>query len=383
MYKRILDLNLQMKKKSHFLWGPRATGKTSLIKAQLQKHAQIVDLLDSQIYLRLSSDPTELRNLIALETRPRESIVVIDEIQRVPELLNEVHRLIEEQHLRFLLTGSSARKLKRGAANLLAGRAWSMELFPLVYSEIPDFSLSRFVRFGGLPSVYTSNEPHEELKAYVNTYLKEEIQAEGLIRRIPAFHRFLESAALSNGQLINYANIASDAQVPASTVADHYQILVDTLIGSFLEPFTKTKKRKAVTTQKFYFFDQGVVNTLCAVNSIERNSDQFGRALEQLIYMNLKAYLSYTRSDSVLGFWRSQNQQEVDFTVGDFAAIEVKASKRLASRDYSGLKALKEEKIFKKYYLASMDSVYAHHDGIECLQIELFLKKLWSGELGF
>ena len=208
---RILQLETLLAMKSFFLFGPRATGKTTLIKQQLANEATVIDLLDSRYFLRLSSAPYELEPIVS--ANPAE-IIVIDEIQRIPELLNEIHRLIESEKLTFLLTGSSARKLRRGKANLLAGRVWDARMFPLIHREIPDFNLNRYLRYGGLPAVYLSDYPDEELSAYVNTYLKEEIMAEGLIRRLPPFSRFLKTIALANGEILNFTKLANDCQVP-------------------------------------------------------------------------------------------------------------------------------------------------------------------------
>jgi len=217
---------------SFFLFGPRATGKTTLIRQELAESATVIDLLDSRYFLRLSSAPHELESLIA--AMPAE-IVVIDEIQRIPELLNEVHRLIEDRRIKVLLIGSSARKLRRGKANLLAGRVWEARMFPLIYRELENFDLDRYLRYGGLPAVYLNDYPEEALGAYVNTYLKEEVMAEGLIRRLPPFSRFLEAMALTNGEMVNFTKIANDCQVPPSTVAEYVGLLEDTLVGfSFL-----------------------------------------------------------------------------------------------------------------------------------------------------
>jgi predicted AAA+ superfamily ATPase len=209
--KRYLQLDPLLEMKSFFLFGPRATGKTTLIRQQLSEKATIIDLLDSRYFLRLSSDPHELESIVSASPA---KIIVIDEIQRIPELLNEVHRLIESRKLTFLLTGSSARKLRRGKANLLAGRVWNAGMFPLIYREMNDFNLERYLRYGGLPAVFSSTYPEEELDAYANTYLKEEILAEGLIRRLPPFSRFLKTIALANGEMINFTKLANDCQVP-------------------------------------------------------------------------------------------------------------------------------------------------------------------------
>jgi predicted AAA+ superfamily ATPase len=381
-YSRKLNLNELLKKKSFFLLGPRATGKSFLVREQLGTHAIILNLLNSQLYLRLSASPWELANIIESELAKKpESIIVIDEIQKVPTLLDEVHRFIEENSWKFLLTGSSARKLKHGHANLLAGRAWTANLFPLSYSEIPSFDLERYLRFGGLPSVYKSDEPVEELNAYVHTYLYEEIQAEGLVRKLPQFSRFLMVAALANGKLLNYAQIGSDAQVPASTIKEHYQILEDTLIGFTLNPWLKGKKRKSISTAKFYLFDTGVAHTLAQTKTLDRNSDLYGRSFEHWIGMELRAYLSYARKNDELCFWRDQIKQEVDFVIGSHTAIEVKATKKIDIRDTKGLRAISEEADFRSLLVVSQDEVEKIHDGIRCIHWKTFAEELWAGKI--
>jgi predicted AAA+ superfamily ATPase len=378
---RYLHLPKLLAKKSFFLFGPRATGKTFLIREQLADRAFIIDLLRSDLYLRLSGSPSDLEALIAAHGPC--SVVVIDEVQKVPQLLDEVHRLIESKGLKFLLTGSSARKLRHGQANLLAGRAWQANLFPLTWRELKDlpFTLDRYLRYGGLPTVYLSQDPQEELHAYVNTYLHEEIQAEGLVRRLPQFARFLRVAALSSGQVLNFASIGNDAQVPPSTVREYYYLLEDTLLGFMLPPWTKSRKRKAIATAKFYLFDTGVTHTLAGTESLDRNSDLYGRSFEHWLAMELRAALSYHRIHKELFYWRSTHQQEVDFIVGDEVAIEVKASKRVSDRDGRGLRALKEEGTIKRFYLVSQDPVEMVKEGIQRVHWQTFLSRLWAGGL--
>ncbi len=225
----------------------------------------------------------------------QQDIIVIDEVQRIPELLNEVHRLIEDQQRRFLLTGSSARKLKQRGVNLLAGRAWEARLFPLYYQEIPNFDLNRYLLYGGLPAIYLSEYPNEELNAYVDTYLKEEIQAEALIRKIAAFTRFLQFSALTSGQTLNFTQLGSDAGVPTSTVREYYQLLEDTFVGFMLPAFTATQRRKPTSTAKFYYFDLGVQHKLAGINAIPANTTTFGESFEHFTALELRAYLSYRR----------------------------------------------------------------------------------------
>jgi predicted AAA+ superfamily ATPase len=373
--KRTLKLEPLLAMKSFFLFGPRATGKTTLIKQELVQKATIIDLLDSRYFLRLSSAPYELESIIAADPA---GIVVIDEIQRIPELLNEIHRLIESKNLTFLLTGSSARKLRRGQANLLAGRVWESKIFPLIHREIPDFSLSRYLLYGGLPAVYLSDYPEEELNAYVNTYLKEEIMAEGLIRRLPPFSRFLKTMAMANGEMINFTKLANDCQVPPSTVAEYVGILEDTLVGFLLPAWTESKKRKALKTGKFYFFDPGVTHMLAGTETLDRNSNLYGKSFEQFICMELRAYLSYRRKKVPLNYWRSKNGHEVDFLLGTRTAIEVKASKKISRNDFKGLKYLSEEGVFQNLVLVSQDPVSTLTGDILAIPWQKFLVDLWK-----
>ena len=375
---RILNLPNLLSRKSFFLFGPRATGKSTLIKQQLSASATVIDLLDSRLYLRLLNSPHDLESIIHSDNKS--GIVVIDEIQRVPELLNEVHRLIENKKLTFLLTGSSARKLRRGKANLLAGRVWEARLFPLTWKEIPDFNLERFLRYGGLPPVYLSKYPDEELDAYVNTYLKEEIMAEGLIRKLPPFSRFLHAAALINGEMINFSKLANDCQVPPSTVTEYVGLLEDTLVGFLLPAWTESTKRKAISTGKFYFFDPGITHTLAGTQTLDRNSNLYGKSFEQFIGMEIRAYLSYKRRKLQFSYWRSTHGYEVDFLVGRETAVEVKASQKISQRDFKGLKALEEERIFKNYILVSQDPINTRDNNFQALYWKKFLDNLWAGK---
>lgn len=396
MIHRFLDPVRLLKKSSHFLLGPRAVGKSTLIKTyfpsattnspssvekqlnKLQQKADYINLLDSKIYLRLKQDPSLLSALTS------KKYIIIDEIQRIPELLNEVHRLIEDRNQSFLLTGSSARKLKRGKVNLLAGRAFKAEMFPLTWFELEragKFNLNRHLRFGGLPLATLGKHNEEYLYNYVDTYLKEEIQAEALARNLPNYARFLQSAAFSNSQIINYTKVANDAQLSPNTVKDYYQILEDTLIGFSVLPWTSSTKRKAIQTAKFYFFDPGIVHTLCETQSLDINSDLFGQAFEQFIACELRASLSYKNIRQTLKYWRSKSQFEVDFIIGNKTAIEVKARKKISRRDHKGLLALAEERKWKNLIIVSRDPVKARFSsGIQHLPWNFFLTKLWSGD---
>jgi predicted AAA+ superfamily ATPase len=375
---RIIDLNDLLRKKSCFLFGPRATGKSTLVHRLLSDSATIIDLLDSRLFLRLSAAPQDLEAIIDANDS---LLVVIDEIQRIPELLNEVHRLIEKRKIRFLLTGSSARKLRRGQANLLAGRVWEARLFPLTWKEAPHFDLDKYLRYGGLPAVYLSEFQEEELDAYVNTYLKEEIMAEGLVRNLPPFARFLKSIALANGDVINFTKLANDCQVAPSTVREHVALLEDTLVGFLLPAWAESKKRKAIKSGKFYFFDPGVTHTLAGTRVLDRNSDLYGKSFEQFIAMEIRAYLSYNRTKLPLSYWRSTHGHEVDFLVGEKTAVEVKATTRLVPGDFKGLKALAEEELFADMFLVSLDAVATRQGKIRAIHWQDFLKRLWQGEI--
>ncbi|MGK5090137.1 DUF4143 domain-containing protein [Bdellovibrionota bacterium FG-2] len=373
-FKRILAPLSLLKKSSFFLFGPRSTGKTSLIKTDLGSKALIFDLLKSSLLQKLMTDHGLFEGMIDLELRadPKRKYIIID----------EVHRLIEERRFRFLLGGSSARKLKKDGANSLAGRAWKAELFPLTSEELTgEFDLTRYLRWGGLPRVVTSGDPAEELDAYVGTYLKEEIQQEGLVRKLPHFPSFLRLAALSSGQLLNYESFSKEVGVSAPTIKEYYSILIDTLLAFELEPFSETKKRKAVSTLKIFLFDPGVTNFLAEVESLDRASDLYGNRLEQFIGMELRAYLSYRRKKDALRFWRSHQQDEVDFVIGRHTAIEVKATKKIDVKHLKGLRTLSDEGIFEQSIIVSHDPVPHKKNGIQCMSIEYFLKQLWSDKL--
>ncbi|HLD44193.1 MAG TPA: ATP-binding protein [bacterium] len=381
-FQRTLKLDELLKKKSFFLFGPRSTGKTFLINKQFSSDTPVISLLDSEYFLRLSQEP-QLLEQILLVNGSMPDTVVLDEIQKIPQLLSEVHRLLDKykQKTHFLLTGSSARKLRKHESDMLAGRAWTANLFPLTTAEIADFQLERYLRYGGLPQVWMSEEPQEELVAYANTYLKEEITAEGLVRKLAPFARFLKTAALCNGQLMNFSQVASDAAVSASTIKDYFTILEDTLLGFMLEPWIFSKKRKAIQTAKFYFFDTGVAHTLADTQHIDRNSNLYGTSFEHFIGLELRAYLSYSRTHLPLTFWRTTHDHEVDFLVGEQMAVEVKATTRVSSHHLKGLMALKEEGVFKSHYIVSQDTVLQNIDGIISMHWREFLNRLWRGEL--
>lgn len=379
-YQRILDLRTDVQSKSLFLFGPRQTGKTHLLKKHFPD-SPFYNLLLADVFYRVSQRPQIIREEIIEAGSKLIQPVIIDEIQKLPIILDEVQNLIEDARVKFILTGSSARKLKRGGGNLLGGRAWTRSLHPLTTAEIPDYNLDRILNYGALPVVYDSSQPEEELAAYIGNYLKEEIQAEGLTRKIENFSRFLQTAALTNTELVNFTNIANDAGVPARTVSEHFTILQDTLIGMLLEPYTRTKKRKAVTTAKFYFFDIGVCNFLAGRKDIKPRTELFGKVLEHFIFTELYACLSYKKDRRPLTFWRSKSGYEVDFLIGDEIAIEVKATHMVTEKHLAGLRALSEDVNLKKKIVVSTDTAPRKIGDVIVLPIRKFLSRLWSGEI--
>ncbi|MGB4408470.1 MAG: AAA family ATPase [Sphaerochaeta sp.] len=381
---RILSIAPIIARKSLFLFGPRQTGKTSYIQNQLKKQIAFSwNLLDGRLRLQLEANPSLLREEIEANGITN-SVVFIDEIQKCPQLLDEIHTLIEERSIRFLLIGSSIRKLRREGVDMLGGRALQRNFHPFVYQEVKNatngivFSLERLFERGMIPSLYYSQDIEEDLGAYVNIYLTEEIATEGLVRNLPGFARFLQVAAHTNTQLVNYANIASDAHIPAQTVKLWYQILIDTLIGYEVPPFTATKKRKAIGTSKFYLFDIGVVRALRNLSAPDEASTEFGEFFEHFICMELKAWIDYTTPGRQLTYWRATAGQEVDFLVDTELAIEVKAARTISDKHLKGLRALREENLVKRYIVVCREERPRIHDGIEILPWRYFLDQLWG-----
>ena len=371
---RYLDARELLKQRSCFLFGPRQTGKSTLVRHQLAD-VRTYNLLDHTLFIRLSRNPALIREALA----PQTEIIVIDEIQKMPALLNEVQLMIEEHGVRFFLTGSSARTLRRKGVNLLGGRARSRVLHPFVSAELGDhFRLERALEFGLLPSVYFSDAPAEDLAAYSGDYLKEEVAAEALVRNIGAFSRFLEVAALSHGRMINFSQIASDAQVPASTVREYYGILEDTFIAHQVPAYTETRKRKAVSTSKYYLFDIGLARHLQGRRGLPLGTAEYGEAFESFVLQEIKGFCDYHLLDPPR-YWRSKSQFEVDFVVGELA-VEVKAKKAVSHRDLRGLRALREENRLSHYVLVSLEPMARRVDGIDILPWREFLTRLWGGE---
>lgn len=364
---------------SAFLWGARQTGKSTLLKA-LYPDSLYFDLLLSDEYDRFQRNPALLRQiLLAADAK---NLVIIDEIQKIPELLNEIHWLIVNTNSRFILSGSSPRNILRTGGNLLGGRALRYELYPLVYREIPDFDLLRALNNGLLPRHYLAANPVKLLSAYVGSYLRDEIMAEAKIRNINSFSRFLEMAAFSNGEMVNYSNIASDCGVSAPTVKEYFQILEDTLTGRFLPSFQKKPKRRVILAPKFYFFDIGIANYLLKRGRIEMGSESFGKAFEHFIYLELYAHSKYSDLNYLISYWRTASQIEVDFILGDHeVAIEVKSTNMVTLRHIKGLKSFADEYQVKKLIVVSNDPYPRKIENVVILPWNLFLDKLWAGEI--
>ena len=373
--KRLFNLNLP-RGKSAFLWGPRKAGKTYWISHSL-KNVEIIDLLKTDVLADYISRPALLRE----RYQNHKGLIVIDEVQKVPSILDEVQWLIENRNLSFLLTGSSARKLRRGHANLLGGRAWRRTMTPLSYMEVTGFDLERIMSSGMLPSHYLSPDPIEDLRSYVADYLKEEILAEALTRNIPAFSEFLRVAAITSSELINYVNIARETGVSHKVIRTYFDILEDTYLGFRIPPWRKSKNRRMITTEKFYLFDVGVANYL-ARRQPKIGSAEFGKAFEHYILMELKAYQAYRNPEMQISFWRTSTGGEVDFILGDKAlALEIKGSARIHEDDIRSMKALLEDGPVKKCCIVGLEKQprYLTKD-VEAIPWQMFLERLWHGE---
>lgn len=375
MLTRIFNLNEELDG-SIFLFGARQTGKTTLLLQQFPDTIYF-DLLDHGIKARLTRNPEQLYQM--LQDKAEGTLIIIDEIAEVPELLNEVHRLISGKGLRFILCGSSARKLKRKGHNTLGGRALPVYLYPLVSAEIPDFDLDRAVNFGMLPSYYLAQNPRRRMAAYIDVYLKEEIKEEALVRNLDAFQRFLEIAALTDGEMVNMNNIAQDCGVHATTVNAYFDILEDTLIGYRIPAFTKVMKRRLVQAPKFYFFDVGVTNYLLHRKDLVRGSTDYGHAFEHLVIQELIAYLHYTHSEERLTYWHTYTGLEVDAVIGDArVAIEIKSAEEVQTRHLKGLKAFAEEHPACRLFIVSLDIFTRRIGDIQCIYVLDFFRQLWA-----
>ena len=378
MYKRIFDIEDQLDE-AMFLFGGRQVGKSTLLKERFPG-VIYYDLLKSDLRRRLRRNPELFRN--ALMKEPEGTLVIVDEIQKVPDLLDEVHLLMFEKHLKFILSGSSARKLKKEGANTLGGRAARRTLYPLVWPEIPDFEIDRAVQNGMIPPHYTVKDATDRIEGYVDLYLREEIQEEALVQNIDDFTRFMEVAAISDGEIINYENIASDCGISAKTVKAYFKILYDTLIGYEIPAYTKVIKRRVNQAPKFYYFDVGLANYLMGRNSLRRGTDDFGHAFEHYVVQEILAYRGYFKRREKISYWHTYTGLEVDLVIGDAdVAIEIKSSEEVRARHKTGLNAFKEEHPECRAILVSFDPITRTSSDVELIYIHDFLKLLWNGEI--
>ena len=377
-YQRILKIS---NTETFFLWGPRQTGKSTLLR-ELFPDAHWIDLLHVDAFRRYTEKPEMLRHELALQSHIK--FVVVDEIQKVPSLLDEIHGLIESHGMIFGLCGSSARKVKRGHANLLGGRAIRYELFGLVSQELAaDFNLQKLLNQGYLPRHLTHEQTQPLLQSYIADYLKEEIAAEGLVRRLPAFSRFLDIAAIGDTEMLNFSTIARDCGVSSATIAEYFQILSDTLLGRFLQAYRKRQKRRLTLTPKFYFSDVGVVNVLARRGMLVAGTALFGKAFENWVHHELLAYNVYKRKYADLSYWRLPSGIEVDFIINDMqVAIEAKATDRISRDHLKGLRQLAlEYPVQKRVVVSLVTKSYRTEDGIDVLSVADFTCQLWQDEM--
>lgn len=375
MYRRNTDFYTKIRQ-SYFLFGPRGVGKTTWLRTTFPDSAYI-DLLDFDIYRAVSSNPKNISQFILKHHIPP---IIIDEVQKVPEVLNEIHRLIEEKKYRFILTGSNSRSLRKKGVNLLAGRALTKYMHPLTAAELgDDFSLSKSLWFGQLPMVYTTAEPAEYLKSYIQTYLKEEILQEGLTRNLRVFTSFLEAASFSQGSLLNCSEISRELAIDRKTVIGYFDILEDLLIGCRLKIFNRKSKRRLITHNKFYFFDAGVYRAIRPSGPLDNSSEISGISLETLVFQELRAAIDYYAFKYELFFWRTSNGLEVDFILygeAGFIAIEVKSTRNIQPKDLHSLKAFKNDYPGAQCFLFYGGDLEKNIEDIHIIPVEKGIKKL-------
>ena len=380
--KRVLEISLPPRQ-SAFLWGPRKTGKSTYLSLNFP-NSVVYDFLQTDLFLEFSKQPSLLRErLLAKNDYALDHPVILDEVQKVPQVLDEVHWLIENKGLRFILCGSSARKLKRGKANLLGGRAWRYEMFPLVTAELGDLDLLRVLNSGMIPDHYVRDGYRKALKVYTQDYLKEEVFDEGLTRNVPAFSRFFDAMGYSHGELTNYSNIARDCGVDSKTVREYYQILVDTLMGKMIAPFKRRQDRQVISrTSKFYLFDVGVAGSITKRHLEEEKGELFGKALEHFIFMELSAHNSYNELGYEINFWRTKSGLEVDFVLGaGEVAIEIKGTNRVDKRDLRSLITFMEEYSPRKSIIVCNEREERVYREIQIMPWRKFLYDLWEGKI--
>jgi uncharacterized protein len=364
------------------LWGPRQTGKTTLLRAKYPD-ALWIDLLKADEFRRYLQNPESLREALAARDSIRQ--VVVDEVQKVPQLLDEVHWLHENRGIRFALCGSSARKVKRGQANLLGGRALRYELHGLTAAEIGrDFDLNRMLNHGYLPSIYESDNSRSLLNSYVADYLKEEVAAEGLVRNLPVYSEFLNMAALADAERVNFSTIARDCGVSSHTIKGYFQILEDTLLGRWLPAYTRRPKRRVIAAPKFYFGDVGVVNHLARRGDLQPGSELYGKAFENWVFHELSAHNAYSSAYARLSYWRLPSGIEVDFVVNDMQlAIEAKATAKVTPDHLKGLREVaRDYRRIKQRVVVCLERTSRRiDDGIWILSASEFTNRLSSGDL--
>ncbi len=378
MYHRIFDIENRLDE-AMFLFGGRQVGKSTLLRERFPK-AVYIDLLKSEIRNRFKQHPEEFRE--SLLRYPPKTLVIVDEIQKVPDLLDEVHWLMVEKGLWFILSGSSARKIKKAGANNLGGRAIPEYLYPLVSAEIPDFDVERAVQNGMIPRHYMVANARNRLRGYIDLYLKEEIAEEALVQNIDDFTRFMEVAAIMDGEILNYEKVASDCEVSANTVKSYYQILVDTLLGFEVPAYRKVIKRKLYKASKFYYFDVGIANYLTGRHHLAPKTPEYGHAFEHLVMQEIRAYLGYTGSEETLSYWHTYEDLEVDAVIGDArVAIEIKSTDHVDHDNKKGVMEFAKEHPDTKQILVSRDRISRRSGDVDLYYVTDFFKALWAGEI--
>ncbi|MXX55759.1 MAG: ATP-binding protein [Gemmatimonadetes bacterium] len=383
MFKRSLPLP-DAGTETFFLWGPRQAGKSTLLREHYPD-ARWIDLLKSDEFRRYLTNPEYLRQEIEAEGFDRSRQVVVDEIQKVPALLDEVHWLMENRGVSFALCGSSATKVKRGAANLLGGRAIRYELLGITARELTDdFDLTRLLNTGYLPRIYQAPRSVRLLDAYINDYLVQEVAAEGVVRKLPAFSRFLDAASLSDGEVVNVSNIAAECGVSQHTAKNYFQVLVDMLLARWVPSYRSRPKRRVIQAPKFYFADVGIVNRLARRGPLASGSELYGKAFENWVCHELSAWLSYRDFDGGLSYWRLAGGTEVDFIVGNMLlAVEAKASPNIGSRHLRGLRSvIRDHPSLKRRVIVCLEARPRRtRDGIDILPAADFVRQLWDDRL--
>ena len=378
MYHRIFDIENRLDE-GMFLFGGRQVGKSTLLRERFP-NAVYVDFLNPDTRRRFERRAMEFHEILV--KYPPKTLVIVDEIQKLPELLDIVHKLMVENDLLFILSGSSARKIKKAGVNQLGGRANEEHLYPLVYAEIPDYDFDRAIQNGMIPRHYDVKDARKRLQGYINLYLKEEIEAEALVQNIATFERFLEVAAVMNTEILNYDNIASDCGVSVNTVKAYFKILYDTLLGFEVKPYRKVVKRRLLQTSKFYYFDVGIPNYLLNRFHLMSETPEYGHAFENLVMQEIRAYLDYTDSEEELTYWHTYNKDEVDAVIGDARiAIEIKSTDHVESKHKKGLQKFVEEHPQARQIIVSRDFLTRRSGDIDLYYVTDFFKALWAGEI--